>query len=251
MQTNAGNIRIEICCNSAEDVYTAAAAGADQVELNTGIALGGLTASVGAVRAALGAGLPIMAMVRPREGGFCYTQHEFAGMLADADALLQAGATGIVFGVLHPDSTIDADRTLQMVQAIGPAQSIFHRAFDTVPSLPAALDTLIELGITRVLSSGGAATAPAGAAMLRRLVQQAAGRIEILAGSGIRADNAAAFAEATGCPLLHASCGEWGLDEAGSGNAAVSFVADPPPTGAGYKRVNPAAAAALVQVLHG
>ena len=91
-------ILLEICCGSADDVFEAARAGADRVELNSAMFLGGLTPSVGTVREAKRAGLPVMAMVRPREGGFCYTEHEFAAMREDAQALLEAGADGIVFG---------------------------------------------------------------------------------------------------------------------------------------------------------
>ena len=80
------NITLEICCGSVDDVYEAKAAGADRVELNSGMFLGGLTPSLGAVEAARKAGIPIMAMVRPREGGFCYTEREFEGMVHDVRA---------------------------------------------------------------------------------------------------------------------------------------------------------------------
>lgn len=90
---------LEVCCGSAEDVYIAAEAGADRVELNSALFLGGLTPSIGTMKLAREASVPIMAMVRPREGGFCYSEMEFAAMLADARALLAAGADGIVLVV--------------------------------------------------------------------------------------------------------------------------------------------------------
>ncbi|MEG2697655.1 MAG: copper homeostasis protein CutC, partial [Ruthenibacterium sp.] len=97
------HITLEICCGSVDDVYQAQRAGADRVELNASMFLGGLTPSIGAMKTAKKAGVEIMAMVRPREGGFCYTAHEYAAMLEDAKSLLAAGADGIVFGILHAD----------------------------------------------------------------------------------------------------------------------------------------------------
>jgi copper homeostasis protein len=126
-------INVEICCGSADDVFEAAGAGADRVELNSCLFLGGLTPSIGELLTAKGAGIKIMAMVRPREGGFCYTEREFETMLADAAELLKAGADGIVFGFLHLDGTVDKERCKAMMDVIGDKESVFHRAIDVVP----------------------------------------------------------------------------------------------------------------------
>ena len=103
---------VEVCCGSADDVIEAWRAGADRVELNSDLFHGGLTPTVGSLRVAKReTGLPVMAMVRPREGGFCYTEAEFAVCLEDARVLLENGADGLVFGFLHPDGTVDRERT--------------------------------------------------------------------------------------------------------------------------------------------
>lgn len=134
---------LEVCCGSAEDVLLAAGAGADRVELNSALFLGGLTPSIGAMEVARQVSIPIMAMVRPREGGFCYSEAEFAAMLADARALLAAGADGIVFGCLHPDGRVDKARCAAMLEVIGEKESVFSRAIDVVPDWREALDVLM------------------------------------------------------------------------------------------------------------
>ena len=160
-------IKIEICCGSAGDVLAAAGAGADRVELNSALFLGGLTPSLGALELARTAQVELMAMVRPREGGFCYTQEEFCTMLLDARRLLDAGADGIVFGFLHEDGTVDVRRCQAMLEVIGTRQSVFSRAIDVVPDWRAGLEALCALGVTRVLTSGQAPTAPEGADTIR------------------------------------------------------------------------------------
>ena len=214
---------LEVCCGSAGDVWTAARAGAGRVELNAALFLGGLTPSIGAMELARRAAVPIMAMVRPREGGFCYTQAEFETMLADARALLAAGADGIVFGFLHPDGTVDQERCAAMLEIIGDKESVFSRAIDVTPDGRAALDVLMELGVTRVLTSGQAPSAPAGAVTIRTMREYAAGRIQILPGCGVNPDNAAALLAETGCDQIHGSFKTWGLDVSATHNPAVSF----------------------------
>ena len=214
---------LEVCCGSAGDVWTAAQAGAGRVELNSALFLGGLTPSIGAMELARRADIPIMAMVRPREGGFCYTQAEFDTMLADARALLAAGADGIVFGCLHPDGTVDRARCAAMLEVIGEKESVFSRAMDVTPDWRVALDALMELGVTRVLTSGQAASAPAGTDTIRAMREYVAGRIQILPGCGVNPDNAAALLAATGCDQIHGSFKTWGLDLSATHNPAVHF----------------------------
>lgn len=200
----AQRVKIEICCGSADDVIQAAHAGADRVELNSALFLGGLTPSVGELRAAKAhSDIPVMAMLRPREGGFCYTQAEFETMLYDAQAALNAGADGIVFGCLNPDGTVDKDRCARMVEAADGRQTVFHRAIDVVPDWRAALETLIELGVTRVLTSGQRESALLGAPVIREMIAAAGDRIEILPGAGIKPGNVEAFVRDTGCGQIH------------------------------------------------
>lgn len=198
-------ILIEACCGSADDVFEAAAGGADRVELNSALFLGGLTPSIGEMRLAREAGLPIIAMVRPRQGGFCYTDKEYRTMLADAEALLEEGAAGIVFGILHPDGTLDASRLKPLVEIAKAKgrEAVFHRAIDVVPDWRAALDTLMELGIDRVLTSGQSANVRDGTETICAMRDYAAGHIQILPGAGITLANIGKILEETGTDQVH------------------------------------------------
>ena len=199
-------ILFEACVEGVDGVRAAAAGGAHRAELCASLATGGLSPSPGAVAEARRVpGIELMAMVRPREGDFCYTPGELAGMRADVRAYREAGVDGVVFGLLHPDGTIDEARTAELIALARPCSVTFHRAFDRVRDPVAALDALIGLGVDRVLTSGLAPTAHEGAPLLRRLVDRAAGRIVILPAVGIRADNVAALVAATGVREVHAT----------------------------------------------
>lgn len=217
---------VEVCCGSADDVIEAYRAGADRVELNSSLFLGGLTPSIGTMRVARReAGLKIMAMVRPREGGFCYTEAEFAAAVEDAKQLLAEGADGLVFGFLQADGTVDRERTrvlARLAQAAG-KETVFHRAIDVVPDWKAALDTLIELGITRVLTSGQEPSAPQGAETIRDMAEYAAGRIQILPGAGIRANNVERVLAQTGCGQVHLSGHKRQMDPSAGGNPSIHY----------------------------
>jgi copper homeostasis protein len=144
-------------------------------------------------------------MVRPRAGGFLYDENDVAIMLADAEIFLKHGAAGISFGFLHADGTIDAHRCRSMINVTRKRESVFHRAFDVTPDPAAALETLIDLGVTRVMTSGQKATALEGAGLIATLVKQARGRIEVLPAGGIRPHNVRELVTATGCTQVHAS----------------------------------------------
>ena len=241
---------LEVCCGSAGDVWEAARAGADRVELNSALFLGGLTPSLGAMELSRQASIPIMAMVRPREGGFCYSEEEFQTMLLDARRLLDAGADGIVFGFLRPDGTVDEERCRAMLEVIGEKESVFSRAMDVTPDWQAALDQLIGLGVTRVLTSGQAASAPAGADTIRAMRERAAGRIQILPGCGVRPDNAAALLAATGCDQIHGSFKTFRLDRSATHNPAVSFSGGTCPPEEQVPATDPAAVRSAAEQLH-
>lgn len=194
---------IEVCAYSVADCQAAQQAGANRVELCGARAEGGITPSIGLIRQVRAAvTLPIYVMIRPRGGDFVYADDELAVMLADIDAARDAGADGVVLGTLLPDGRINTERTRQLLDRAAPLPVTFHRAFDLTRDPHEALDTLIELGVQTILTSGQQAKAPAGSDLLRALATQAAGRIAIMAGSGVNADNARQLA-ATGVDALH------------------------------------------------
>jgi copper homeostasis protein len=197
-------VLLEVCVSSVADVETAVAGGADRVELCCALELGGLTPSVGLVEQALAISrVPLVVMLRPRCGGFCYDRHEFAAMLTDAERFLDLGAAGIVFGFLDGNRAVDVKRSRELIERAGTAQTVFHRAFDFVSDPRAALDQLIDAGCRRVLTSGGKPTAKEGAATIRELIHQADGRIEMLPAGGIRAENVVELVRYTGCDAVH------------------------------------------------
>ncbi len=199
-------ILVEVCCGSADDVIEAKKAGADRVELNSDLFHGGLTPTVGSLLVAKReTGMKIMTMVRPREGGFCYTEAEFAVAIEDAKQLLANGSDGLVFGFLHTDGTIDIERTAILAKLAHSAgkEAVFHRAIDVVPDWKQALDTLIDLNITRVLTSGQEADVSNGTETVREMIRYAAGRIQILPGAGITARNYQRIVAETGTDQIH------------------------------------------------
>jgi copper homeostasis protein len=180
------------------------AAGANRLELCSGLELGGLTPSIGLAEAVLEfASIPTMLMVRPRAGGFCYDRHEFAAMLRDAERFLEMGAAGIVFGILNPSGSINLPRVREIVAMTKPRDAVFHRAFDFVTEWRQEMDALIEAGCTRILTSGCTSTAIAGVATLREMIDFSAGQIEILPGGGIRVDNVVQIVQRTQCQQIH------------------------------------------------
>ena len=215
-------VLVEICIESVDDAR--AAAGADRLELCQALAVGGLTPSVG-LQEEVGriARVPVMTMVRPRPGGFCYGGSEFAVMRRDIDAAIDLGAEGVVFGILTESGAIDVLRTSQIVGQVRsagrPVEVVFHRAFDFTPDPMEAIEQLIDLGVTRVLTSGQQPTAMEGAGLIRELVERAAGRIQVLAGSGVRPENVGELVRRTGCEQIHASLRAAGSDRSMAGRA--------------------------------
>ena len=130
-----------------------------------------------------------MAMLRPRSGGFCYTDLEFRSMLRDGRELLNHGADGIVFGCLKPDGTVDEERCRRVISLAEGKPVVFHRALDVTPDWRQALDTLISLGVTRVLTSGQAPDVFFALDTIAEMIRFAGDAIEILPGAGITLRN--------------------------------------------------------------
>src|ERR1700722_382091 len=187
--TNKRTLVEAIVC-SPEDAEIAEAAGAGRLEVCSAIELGGLTPSIGMVRSIrMATALPLMVMLRPRQGGFAYSAGEFSAMEHDVDVLLESGADGLVFGILTEDGRADQARCSSLLRRMKGKQAVLHRAFDATPDAFESLEILIDLGFNRILTSGQAETALAGCDLLRRLVERANGRIEVMAGGGVRAEN--------------------------------------------------------------
>jgi copper homeostasis protein len=198
------DLTFEVCVESAEGAVAAQAGGAHRVELCSDLLEGGLTPSHGTMavaRARLRIG--IMAMVRPRGGDFCYSAVEFAVMREDLLALKGLGADGVVFGLLEPDGTIDRERTAELLALARPLPVTFHRAFDVSRDPFEALDTLIALGIDRVLTSGQEPSVLEGLDLITELVRRAAGRIIVMPGGGITERTMGRIAAASGAKELH------------------------------------------------
>ncbi len=215
---------IETCCGSVDDVIESKKGGATRVELNSNLFHGGITPSIGSlITAKKETGLEIMAMVRPREGGFCYTEAEYKTMLEDAKQLLAAGADGIVFGFLHEDGTLDVERCNEMMAIIGDKISVFHRAIDVVPDWKKTIDQLCELGVTRILTSGQNPSVYYGRYTVKAMIEYAAGRIEILPGAGINDVNVEEIIKETGCNQIHIAIHKPCVDKSTLGNPAIYY----------------------------
>lgn len=200
------NITIEICCGSYEDVIASKEAGAHRAELNSALFLGGLTPSLGNFLLAKKiSGIEVLPMIRPRPAGFYYSQVEYETMVCDAEVFIEHGADGIVFGFLNEDGTIDEKRTKEFVNIAKGKAAVFHRAFDLTPDPFSAMESLINCGVTRILTSGQAPSVPEGIELIKELVEKSKGRIEILPGAGIRPANVANIINHTKVTQVHFS----------------------------------------------
>jgi copper homeostasis protein len=198
--------RLEVCVDTPDGLDVAVEAGADRIELCAALALSGLTPSPGLMRAAGRYACPIYVMIRPRAGDFVFNRRDLDVMRADIDAVRAAGLAGVVLGASKADGALDEDALAILVDHAAGLGKTLHRAFDLAPSLFDALDIAIGLGFERILTSGGAPTAVEGASMLADLTTAAAGRISIMAGSGIDPTNVSDLVHRTGVSEVHASC---------------------------------------------
>jgi copper homeostasis protein len=180
----------EICVDSVEGVAAAKAAGAHRVELCADLLEGGITPSCGMIRRARTiAGINLHVIIRPRGGDFLFDDDEFAVMEGDIDTAKAEGADGVVIGLLTADAKIDVERSRPLIERARPMAVTFHRAFDMTADPFAALETLIHLGVDRVLTSGQEESVLEGLPLLTELVRRAGDRIVIMPGGGITARN--------------------------------------------------------------
>lgn len=194
---------IEVCIDSVESAIASEQGGANRVELCDNLLEGGTTPSAGAIALARQRiGITLQVMIRPRGGDFCYSELELAIMRHDIAVAKELGADGVVFGMLTPEGDIDVAQTRELIALARPLNVTFHRAFDMARDPYAALDTLIELGADRVLTTGQEPSVIEGLDLVADLVRRAAGRIIVMPG-GAAAHQLPKLIAATGAREYH------------------------------------------------
>lgn len=224
------SLLIESCCTTLDEALAAEARGADRIELCIDLSVGGLTPPRDLIRETVSRlSIPVNVLIRPASGSrpasnrharpdrashpslggfsaldFVYDEEAVSQMESDIAFCRSAGAAGVVVGALTPDGAIDLPAMRRLVAAAGPLSVTFHRAFDVCSEDPfKAVDKIISLLCTRLLTSGMAATAWEGRELIARLVRHAGDRLIIMPGSGVRPDNLTALAAATSAPEFH------------------------------------------------
>ena len=199
-------IVFELCAESLDVCLAAKIGGADRIELCTTLDIGGLTPDHKLIAEAVRrSGLPVHVILRPHANGFHYSAADFDSICEELQLVQRLGVSGVVFGILHADGAVDVERTRILVDLAGPLETTFHRAFDLTPDLDQALEDVIAAGCHRLLTSGGAPDVLTGAYVLARLVTQAADRIQIAAGGGLRLENAQTVARISQARHFHGS----------------------------------------------
>ena len=229
--------KLEVCCGSYEDAINAYHGGAKRIELNSALALGGLTPTIASLELVKNnTDLEVICMVSPRgkvigvepqffiDAGFVYNELQSEQMIIEAEELLEHGADGIAFGFLDPDGKINSARTSEMVSIIHSygKTAVFHRAFDVCDDPDETIHRLIELGVDGVLTSGMKFTVSKGIQLIKELQEKYGNQIEILAGSGINETNVVDIIHYTGIHQVHSSCKNWRADPT-TANDHVSF----------------------------
>lgn len=203
----AQRVLLEVCVDTPAGLAAAIAGGADRIELCAALALQGLTPAPGLMALAAASPIPIYPMIRPRHGDFRYDARDLDAMKRDIDAVRSFGLAGVVIGASRASGELDLDVLAALAEHSQGLGLTLHRAIDIVPDQSAALESAVALGFERVLTSGGALTAEAGAERIADLVAQAAGRIGVMAGAGVRPGNLASLVRLTGVREVHGSFG--------------------------------------------
>jgi copper homeostasis protein len=197
-------VLIEACVDSVASALAAEQGGAGRLELCDALYDAGTTPSAGMISAVKAAvRIPVFVIVRPRGGGFVYTYEEAAVMRLDIEAARMLGADGIVVGTLTSDARVDEDQMRVLMAAARELPVTFHRAFDLARDREEALETLMRLGVQRVLTAGGAASALEGVEAIRALAKRGAGQIAVMAGGGVREETVQEIVHRTGVTEVH------------------------------------------------
>ncbi|MXQ92692.1 hypothetical protein E5288_WYG004351 [Bos mutus] len=203
----ANGFLMEVCVDSVESAVNAERGGAGRIELCSGLLEGGTTPSMGVLQVVKQyVQIPVFVMIRPRGGDFLYSDREVEVMKADIRLAKLYGADGLVFGALTEDGHIDKELCMSLVEICSKFKSVlFISAFDMVHDPVAALETLLTLGFERVLTSGCDSSALEGLPLIKRLIDQAKGRIVVMPGGGITDRNLQRILEGSGATEFHCS----------------------------------------------
>jgi copper homeostasis protein len=221
LESIMNQVLLELCVESLAAGQAAQAGGADRIELCAQLDRGGVTPCGELKNGNLKAlSIPVYVLIRPRTGDFCFSAGEFDQMRRQIEQAREAGADGIAVGVLHRDGRVDVERTGALVELARPLTVTFHRAFDETPDLEEALERVIETGAENLLTSGGASDVLRGAEFLKSLRDQADGRIQIIAGGGLRLESLVEVVRRSGIFSLHGSLTRKNGHRAADGNGS-------------------------------
>jgi copper homeostasis protein len=208
---------LELCVETMEAALAAEAGGADQIELCAELSIGGLTPSFSLLTATVKSlSIPVSVLIRLRGGDFTSTAGEFEQMRKQIEQAKQAGAAGVVVGILRSDGRVDVERTRTLVELAYPMKAVFHRAFDMTADLSEALEAVIETGAECLLTSGGASDVLAGADAIAKVHKQVRGRLKVMAGGGFGLGNLVEVVRRSGVSLFHGSFVRWEVTEGGA-----------------------------------
>lgn len=198
-------IKLEVCCGDIQSVLAAKEGGADRIELCQALEVDGLTPSAEMMAEAIGLGIPVQVLIRPREGDFVYDEAEVETMLKEIRLAKRLGANGVVIGALKSDGSIDEETIRRLVSEATGLSITFHRAFDVCSQPTEALEQIVSLGCHRLLTSGQAPSAEQGIPLIKKLVEQSCGRLIIMPGAGVNQENARRILSETGAHEIHGS----------------------------------------------
>ncbi len=198
-------IKLEVCCGDMQSVLAAKEGGADRIELCRALEVDGLTPSAEMMAEAIGLGIPVQVLIRPREGDFVYDEAEIETMLKEIRLAKRLGANGVVIGALKSDGSIDEETIRRLVSEATGLSITFHRAFDVCSQPTEALEQIVSLGCHRLLTSGQAPSAEQGIPLIKKLVEQSGGRLIIMPGAGVNQENARRILSETGAHEIHGS----------------------------------------------
>ncbi|KOF14436.1 copper homeostasis protein CutC [Ensifer adhaerens] len=199
-------IGLEVCVDDPDGLAAAIEGGADRIELCAALSVGGLTPTAGLMALAAPPRVPVYVMIRPRPGDFVFGAADLDMMRRDIDAARDAGLAGVVLGASLSDGQLDVPMLRKLTGHAAGLGLTLHRAFDLVPDFTDAIELAVELGFERILTSGGARSAPQAIERLAELIELADGRLSIMPGSGVTLDTVDALLARLSVSEVHSSC---------------------------------------------